>query len=111
MFERKAPHWRTRQGPSAGRQPPTWWFRHLRLPEVAGWNIKRPVNGGGEAQAEKPVSIYWDIRQGESGNQIHGGAGARFGHVWLPRRFRRQVNATALGFIKKDCLEPKRARV
>lgn len=58
-----------------------------------------------EAHVEQPVSIYGLIAKVNPGTRFTLELKPVSGNVWLPSRFTMQVNARALGFIRKDSVQ------
>jgi hypothetical protein len=58
-----------------------------------------------EANVERPVSIYGLIAKVSPGTRFTLEQQPVSSNVWLPSHFTMQLNATALGFIKKDSIQ------
>jgi hypothetical protein len=106
---KKGAFWLVEAKPKRGYDPPT---REGKV--LAGMNVKFWIDKATgqwqriEAQAEKPVSIYGLLARVNPGARFTLEQEQVSANVWLPSHFTMQVNATALGFIKKDTVQDQR---
>jgi hypothetical protein len=103
---RNGAFWLVEGKPKPGYDPPTREGKVLADMTVKFWIDKATCQWQRlEAQVEKPVSIYGLIAKVNPGTKFTLEQEPVSANVWLPRRFTMQVNATALGFIKKDSVQ------
>jgi len=101
--------WLVEGRPKPGYDPPA---REGKV--LAGMNIRFWIDKATgqwrriEARVEKPVSIYGLIAKVGPGTRFTLDQEPVSDRVWLPSRFTMQVNATALGFIRKDSVQDQR---
>lgn len=103
---KKRGFWLVEGKPKQGYVPST---REAKV--LAGMNVKFWIDKTTcqwqriEADVERPVSIYGLIAKVSPGTRFALEQKAVSPGVWLPSHFTMQLNATALGFIKKDSVQ------
>jgi len=102
----KGAFWLVEGKPKRGYVPSTHEGKVLAGMNVRFWIDKATCQWQRiEANVERPVSIYGLIAKVSPGTRFTLEQQPVSANVWLPSHFTMQLNATALGFIKKDSIQ------
>jgi hypothetical protein len=101
----KRKFWVLEGKPKSGYSPSTREGRVLLGMHVKFWIDKATSQWLRlEAEVEQPVSIYGPIAKLNPGSRLILEQEPVSANLWLPSRFTMQVNATALGLVRKDVI-------